>query len=170
MFSFEEVDEDNQSELIFPLVEMLDSYYLEQTKYNYIADKSYIHKLLLDTLSETTYCVIFKNDIPIGFFRFSIDNQEGLVEEFMYVEYLYIKPEYRSTNVIGYMYATIVEIQEMLKLSAIYADVVITQTSHNNMNKMNNAKVLAWNVMFNTSGDKLLTALRKRYYKKEDNV
>lgn len=170
MFSFEEVNEDNQSELIFPLVDMLDSYYLEQTKYNYTADKNYIHKLLLDTLSETTYCVIFKNNIPIGFFRFCIDNQEGLVEEFMYIEYVYIKPEYRSTNVIGFIYATIVEIQDMLKISTVYADVVITQTSHNNMLKLNDAKVLAWNVMFNTSGDKLITALRKRYYKKDINV
>ena len=170
MFSFEEVTEENKSELIFPLVEMLDSYYLEQKRYNYTADKRYIHTLLLDTLDETTYCVIFKNNIPIGFFRFSIDNQEGLVEEFMYVEYLYIKPEYRSTHAIGYTYATIVEIQDMLKVSAIYADVVITQTSHNNMLKINDAKVIAWNVMFNTEGDKMLTALRKRYYKKDRNV
>lgn len=170
MFRFEEVDEDNQSELIFPLVEMLDSYYLEQTKYNYIADKSYIHKLLLDTLSETTYCIIFKNNIPIGFFRFSVDNQEGLVEEFMYVEYLYIKPKYRNTTVIGFVYATIVEIQDMLNVSYIYADIIVTPSSITNMFKIDDTKILSWNVMFNTLDDKFLTSLRERYYKKDRNV
>ena len=170
MFSFKEVTEDNQSELIIPLVEMLDDYYLEQTKYNYTADRKYIHSLLISTLDETTYCVIFKNNIPIGFFRFSVDNQEGLVEEFMYVEYLYIKPEYRNTTVIGFVYATVVEIQEMLNVSYIYADIIVTPSSSNNISKIADTKILAWNVVLNTLEDKFLTALRKRYYKKEDNV
>ena len=170
MFSFEEVDEHNQSELITPLVEMLNSYYLEQTKYNYTADKKYIHRLLLDTLNETTYCIIFKNKKPIGFFRFSIDNQEGLVEEFMYVEYLYIKPEHRNTTVIGYVYATVSEIQNMLKVNKIYADVTNTPSSIVNYSKIANTIINSLGISFDAVNDNFTKQLRERYYRKDRNV
>ncbi len=115
------------------LIDLFYEYYNEQTKFKFIGDKSGISRVVDSDYTYSTTILIKRKDTVVGFIKCVIDNQDNLVEDYLYVEFMYIKKEYRNTAITAYTFTVISEIQKLNGGLRVILDAMITDANNSNV-------------------------------------
>lgn len=114
---------------------------------------------------------IYKERDLIGFFDFRIENEYGIVDDFIYVRYMYIKPEHRSSLCISYIYEVLALMSYMNDGIKIVGDTYVTSSNDTN-NVIVEGNVISKTWVFEPTktefGKKLIDKGLKRYLRREE--
>ena len=114
---------------------------------------------------------IYKEGELIGFFDFRIENEYGIVEDFIYVRYMYIKPEHRNSLCISYIYEILSLMSYMNEGIRIVGDTYVTSSNDNN-NTIADGDIISKTWVFEPTktafGKKLIDKGLKRYLRREE--
>lgn len=114
---------------------------------------------------------IYKERELIGFFDFRIENEYGIVADFIYVRYMYIKPEHRNSLCISYIYEVLSLMSYMNDGIKIVGDTYVTSPNDNN-NVIAEGDIISKTWVFEPTktqfGKKLIDKGIKRYLRREE--
>lgn len=144
------------------LANLIHLYYQEQKTYNYTGSIESILQLLADS-EDSYYYVFYDKDTLKGFYKVSVNDELGLVEPFLYVQLIYILPNYRGTSLIGFMYAILSRLQNAYRVTKVYGDINTTNTNISNAHKVG-ACINSYGVSSDFTVNPYLQSLVKRYF------
>lgn len=114
---------------------------------------------------------IYKERELIGFFDFRVENEYGIVDDFIYVRYMYIKPEHRNSLCISYIYEVLSLMSYMNDGIKIVGDTYVTSPNDNN-NVIAEGDIISKTWVFEPTktqfGKKLIDKGIKRYLRREE--
>ncbi len=123
----------NRGSNIDDMIELVSEYFKETHKDNFIGNEDTIRRQLI--ITNTTIIQLFKGEELIGYFDFRVENEYDNLKNYIYVQYMYIKPKYRSKLAIGYMYRLLAIISHLNNDIPIVGD-----TYEFSSNKRNNER------------------------------
>lgn len=96
---------------------------------------------MLDWLLDNNYFIYFvvdntKDDIVVGFVAIHIENQWGMLEDYLVTDYLYIHPNYRKGKVSRLLFITIGKVSLDLGLDVIGTAILGSNSNYGNILKV----------------------------------
>ena len=171
MYTHKTCDLTNKAEF-FRFFKLYKRYYKEIYKENFKEDYSTIkaiNKAMRDT-SIIDIVGIYKDNDLIGFFDFRTENEYGIVEDFIYIRYMYIKPEHRTSMCIAYIYELLSLMSYMNDGIKLVCDTYVTSSNDNN-NEIADGVIISKTWVFEPTktdfGKKLINKGLKRYSRRE---
>lgn len=121
----------NNSRELNQVIDLYEEYYREIYGDLFIGDRFKILKMFKET--KNTIGLIHKGKTITGFFEFKVDNECGMVKPYVYLRYMYIRPEYRSSVTIGRIYEVMALVSYMNGNIKVVGDTYTSSANiHNN--------------------------------------
>jgi len=130
-------------------VDILDDYFKEVHGDLYIGSKHTISIMITTMLfreNKSIYLLIDKEK-PVGFLIVFVHEQYGITPPNLYVDYMYVTPNYRSGNAIMMLYSMVGNISEDLGMDVLGTTFVTSSNKRNN--KLVGGEILAEVTYFN---------------------
>lgn len=158
---------------VFKFSQLYKKYYKEIYKENFIDNSESlkaIDRAMRDT-NITAIVGIYKEDALIGFFDFRTENEYGIVDDFIYLRYMYLLPEHRTSMCISYIYELLALMSHMNDGMKLVGDTYITSPNDNN-NYIADGVIISKTWVFEPTksgfGKKLIDRGLKRFLRREE--